>query len=145
VIGDGNRVVEQGLTRFLLGNRDRIREMKRRYLEELFLNNNQAAAEKINREHIRLFGKPIEIKSRDEKNIQARLLLTRTDKILTTLPPELRGQFQTVAATAFSGALPGFFGTDPATLGVGQQSQRLAASASVNAPAPQQGGFGFNP
>lgn len=107
---------EQALYRMLLGNRDRIREYRSDYIKQVANGNMQAAA-KIDKE----FQKAIPnvgalkdwVSEDDFKRERKRREITRMEKMLDTLPPQVRPMYAAILQQALlQGAGPEFLGFD---------------------------------
>lgn len=117
-IGDMYGPQEIAAMQVLVKNRDRIRGYRRDYLEKLILHNNPGAATAINKEYQQAFPGfgPIQIKESDINALQLRMEVPRLERILETLPKELRPAFNQLVAVSFGNKASEFMGIDPALL-----------------------------
>ncbi len=120
---------------FLLQNRDRIREARNDYLNAMYLNDYDRM-EKIRVAFERAYGQPLVIKEAHIKAMQMKRTVPRLERVLQTMPPELRHQFAQVIQTAMFSQGSQFLGIDPSLLGSGsiqsRAGQRLAKPSGFN-------------
>lgn len=115
--GPGAIQKERELQQFLLGNRDRIREFRRQFLEAID-RNDVRSAEGINTAYQKAypgFG-PIQIKPTDLKAIRLRKMIPRLERVLETMPAELRPLFGEVISKVLAEQAEQLLGVDPALL-----------------------------
>ncbi|KKM25002.1 hypothetical protein LCGC14_1599440, partial [marine sediment metagenome] len=110
-LGNVSGAQESGLSKYLLGQRDTVREMKREYMEALS-QNDPAHAMRLKQQYEHMYpgmgGLPV--KKSDIRALHMRQDVTRLERILETMPSELRGEFQAVIATTFGLNYPGILG-----------------------------------
>jgi hypothetical protein len=131
---------EPGTMEWLMANRDRIRDYKRRWLQAQ-LKNDPSRAGGVEREFNRAYpqvhgGLRSMIKPRDMEAVQMRRNVTRMERIMDTLPKEARPLFSMAIQQTVLGAGEEFLGIDPALLSVGTAQSRNAARAGS---APRMG------
>ena len=115
--GPGSIQKERELQQFLLGNRDRIREFRRQFVEAID-RNDVRSAEGINKAYQKAypgFGK-IQIKPTDIKAIRLRKMIPRLERVLETIPAELRPLFGEVITKVLAEQAEQLLGVDPALL-----------------------------
>jgi hypothetical protein len=119
-LGDMQGQRESQLTQYLLSQRDQIREFRRRYLEAVAQNDPRHAL-RIRQEYDRRYpgmgGLPVD--SSDIKTLHMRENVTRIERILETMPPELRDQYQAVIASVMGAQFDQFLGLYPGGLDAG--------------------------
>lgn len=133
---------EGAILHYLTTQRDQIREMRRQYSEFIFQNEFDKA-EKIQRDWSNLYPEmgPMTVTEEDYKNYVQREMVTRLERALQTLPPELR---PLMAGSIVSGLSPRFdqlFGLDPALLYQGA-GIRDASRMGLTPQVPQGVRFG---
>ncbi len=106
---------EAELVEYLIKQRDKIRDYRRAYLERLAAND-MAGARALNEEYKRNFPNTgdIAVKPSDIEAIHARHDITRIERVLQTLPPEVRPMFGQMIAVAMGETAQQFLGVDPA-------------------------------
>lgn len=119
----------------LLKNRDRIREARNAYLNAMYLNDADRMM-KIREEFERAYGMRLEIKESHIKAMQLKRTVPRLERVLQTMPPEMRQQFAQIIQTAVFAQGSQFLGIDPSLLGVGslqsRRGQRLPQPSGFN-------------
>jgi hypothetical protein len=153
-ISGGGRAESQ-VMEWLVKNRDRIREAKRTYLEALY-NNDGEGATRVENQFQKAYpqlkrGLRSLIKKSDIRALQMRRDLTRIEKVLRTLPAEMRPLFtqaimgSAVGTTGFLG--PGFGAPAAATArfrNVGGPALSPNGTGAATVPSsPNVGGFGY--
>lgn len=135
LLKDGTENDERAVLQLYLGNRDRMREMRRQYIEAT-LDLDMVKAEAVANEYLRLYGGPMQVRPQDFEAAKTRRFLPRIDKVLQSIPRDARPAFGVVAATALSG-LQGrqFLGLDPGLLGIGLTRERVQLAEQQNQPA----------
>lgn len=116
---------------WLIGNRDRIRDYKRRWLAA-HASNDPAKAGRLEREFGRAYpqvhgGLRAMVKPRDMEAVRMRRNVTRMERIMDTLPQEARPLFAMAIQQTVLGAGEEFLGIDPAMLSVGTARSRNVA------------------
>jgi len=121
-LGDINGTQEIALTKYLLGQRDRIRQFRRDYMERLAANDIRGA-ESINAKWRRAYPGlgPIQVKQRDVDALNTRREVPRLERLLKTLPVETRPMFMQVVAASMGARATDFFGMDSSLLGGSRQ------------------------
>ena len=113
---------------YLLSQRDRIREFRRRYVEAR-AQNNMDKAQAIQAEYEKAYPGlgGIQLKKSDLEAIYLRREVTRIERLIQTRPPESREMFAGVVSASLGAQAPGFLGTDPGLLGTTTTRQRHGA------------------
>lgn len=113
-IGDLNGDQERNLMTYLLGQRDRIRDFRRRYTEAL-LTGDIRQSDGIRAEWRKTYPGlgDIPLKKSDVRAVQMRREIPRLERTLEMLPPELQPAFGAVVATSLGAQAGNFLGTDP--------------------------------
>ena len=111
---------EGDLTQYLVKQRDRIRNIRRSYVEAM-AQNNTSKMETIQDDYKRLYPQlgPIVVKEQDIQAVHARHDVGRVERILNTMPPEARSLFGPMVSVALGDTAQNFLGVDPALLGNG--------------------------
>lgn len=106
---------EAELTSYLVKQRDRMRGIRREYIEAIASNQMQDAYE-INERYKREYPGlgDIAIKSTDVQAVHMRHDLTRVERVLQTMPPEARSQFAGMVNVALGDSAEQMMGVDPA-------------------------------
>lgn len=122
-LGDVQGAQEQELTKYFLAQRDAVREMKAQYLQALSEGDPDDAL-KIQQDYERRYPGQggIPVKKSDIDALHMRQDVTRLERVLQTLPPELRPQFQATISTALGANADAFLGLQTG----GLQSGRTA-------------------
>jgi hypothetical protein len=109
---------EAELTRFLLAQRDQLRNERRQYIEAIAVND-MNKAQKIQAQHARIYPQlgPIAIKKSDIRAVHLRHDIGRLERILETLPADERAMYGQMVSMGLTEAAPSFLGVDPALLG----------------------------
>jgi hypothetical protein len=119
-LGIGNATPQQEIlfTKFLEGNRDRIRQMKRDYLQAVYENDMDSAmrtSEQFEKAYPGMGG--LQVSKTDIRALHMRRDVTRIERLLETLPPAARPQFSAMIAmgmgsdtSAFMGLMDNFTG-----------------------------------
>lgn len=97
---------EAELAKYLIGQRDKIRDLRLRYTNAIS-NGDTRTASNINAEYQHLYPGlgPLMVKKSDIRAARIRREVPRLDRIMKTLPPEARGQFAEAVSVALgSGA-----------------------------------------
>lgn len=138
-IGDVTGLREQALQKYLLAQRDRLRDYRRQGVEAVVqgdMKKYQALSADYQRAYPGLG--PLPIKKTDIQAYQMRMEVPRLERVFETLPAEMRPAFAGVVAASLGAQAPGFLGVDPATFGQSTISQRTKAGArptrSLNRP-----------
>jgi hypothetical protein len=125
IVGGGGEIKsEADGAQFMIKNRDRIRNYTREYLESLF-RNGISKARAIGEEFKKAYGTDIGniISKASIKAVHLRRQVTRMEKLLATLPPELRPQFAAIIQQVILSQGSMFLGVDPKLLGQGTPKQ----------------------
>jgi len=127
-LGDLQGEKEVALNKYLLRQRDRIREFRRRYTEAAAAGDTRQL-EVIRKEWTRQYPGmgPLTVKKTDVQAIQFRRLAPRLERLLDSLPEDARPEFAAAIATSFGAAAPSFLGLDPALMASGSVGSRMAA------------------
>lgn len=110
-LGDVAGEREALLTKYILGQRDAIRGLKRQYMEALGQNDPQAAIrvqEEYERRYPGMGGLPVG--NSDIRSLHLREDVTRLERLMETMPPELREEFHGVLSTTFGAIYPQVLG-----------------------------------
>ncbi|MEE8442713.1 MAG: hypothetical protein V3S37_03100 [Dehalococcoidia bacterium] len=110
---------------WILKNRDRIREARRDYLEAMFQSDYNRMTG-IREDFERAYGIPLMLKQSHIEAMQMRRMVPRLERILNTLPPEMRPQFAQLIQTSILGRGSQFLGIDPQLLQSGSPQQRMS-------------------
>lgn len=123
--GQGART-ERDLMGYLVSQRKRIREMRRSWLDRISVND-QAGAGRVKAEFERLYPDVgLSIKKSDIQAIQMRREIPRLERILDTLPPDVRPIFSEIIQDALLAGSPALLGIDPQMLASGTARKRAA-------------------
>ena len=110
-IGDVKGERERALTKFLLSQRDEVRETKRQAMEAAAQNDPQHVLklmEQYEKRHPGQGGLPI--RPSDMRALHMRENVTRIERVMETMPPELRDEFHAVIASVMGANYEQFFG-----------------------------------
>lgn len=125
---------EQQLLAYILSQREQISQMRREYIQAR-VNNDFTTADRLRRSYVQQYGAPLEVRDSDLKAAQLRQYLPRLDRVLQSMPADVRPLYQSLAATAMAGAAPSFYGVDPNLLQSTQgQAARSQAYSAANRP-----------
>lgn len=115
--GDPGQRKEKDLQRFLVSQRDRIRAMRRKFLDALS-RNDIATAQGIREQYDVLYPGMggLRVKETDARAVQLRQMVPRLERFLETLPKETRSQFGQIVAAALAEEAETLLGVDPALL-----------------------------
>lgn len=144
---------EGELSNYLVKQRDKIRAIRRSYIEAL-AGNNAARARQINEQYKKMFPGigDITVKDSDIQAVHLRHDVTRLERILQTMPGELRAQYGEMVTTGLGEAAEQFMGVDPELLASapsvkqrdarrlvpqGQATQNLSQSKGLLPTGPQ--------
>lgn len=124
-LGDISSAKERELMGYLLSQRDRIREFRRRYVEAV-AHNNMDKARSIQAEYGKAYPGMggLQLKKSDLEAIYLRREVTRIERLIQTMPPETREAFAGVVSASLGARAPGFLGTDPGLFGTTTARQR---------------------
>lgn len=119
-LGDVQGTNEYALMKYMLSQRDRIREVRRNYLEAI-ARSDYKGAKAVQAEWSKMFPNmgPLPVKKADITAIHMRREVPRIERLLETLPAELRPQFAQVVSASLGIYGAGLIGIDPALLGTG--------------------------
>jgi len=129
ITGRNNFSTEAEYVQWGIKNRDRIREYRRNYVDAL-AKNNEKEARSIKKEYENAYQVPLILKESDIRAMQMRRDVPRLEKLLSTLPKELRPQFAAMIQTALLAQGNQFLGIDPALLGTKTPIQMMPYRAS---------------
>lgn len=131
--GQGART-ERDLMGYLVTQRERIRDHRRQWLQRLGAND-QAGADRIKADFDNLYpGVGLAIKPSDIQAVQMRREIPRLERILDTLPPDIRPIFAEIIQDALLAGGQDLLGIDPRMLGTGTARTR---GAGIRPPQPQ--------
>lgn len=104
---------EQVVTSWLTKNGDRIASLRREYMDAL-ASNDQRAADRIEKQWEKSFPGtgPIPIKASHLRSLHLRRDVSRMERTLEGLPPELRGQFMSAISMSLASGGPELMGLD---------------------------------
>jgi len=110
-IGDVQGQQERELARYLLGQRDNVRAMKREYMEALEQNDANSAI-RVQERYERMYPGHggIPVKDSDIRSLHLREDVMRIERIMDTMPPELRDQYQQLVSVVFGAQYAEFAG-----------------------------------
>lgn len=112
LIGPNGDVQTQQLERYFIGQRDRMRELRKTYIDS-YLDGDVVAAEKVRNRYMEDYGHGIEIRPQDWEAAEMTRYIPRLERIAKTLPADVRNRFLMVAHTALAGQGERFLGVDP--------------------------------
>jgi hypothetical protein len=112
--GDPTGQREKELTQYFLSQRDRIRGFRKQYVDALMLNDNRKASE-VKRTYEQAYPGQggLVVRPSELEAAQVRSNVTRLEKLMMTLPPEVRGQFGEVISMTLMEQTEKFMGIDP--------------------------------
>lgn len=115
--GDPTGRKEQDLQKFLLAQRDRMRDMRRRYLDAEATNDGDTARA-VQEEWARTYPGmgPLHVTQNDRRAVHLREFVPRIERLLETLPKESRGQFGAMIQMYLAQEAESLLGVDPALL-----------------------------
>ena len=114
-LGDVSGQREQQLARWLTRQTEGITDRRRQMLQAI-QENDAIGQMKIREEFDRVFpGVPFPVRESDYKAMERRQNLTRIDRLITQLPPDLRDQYRQAASVALGAAAPDFMGQAPSS------------------------------
>lgn len=123
-LGGEDAADEQTFTKYLVRQRDQIRDYRRRYVKAR-VEHDPDKAERLNNDYVGRFGiGPIQYKDADRRAFTMRNDISRLERIMETVPPEARGLYGGLISAAFANAGPHMLGVDPAMLGTGTARTR---------------------
>jgi hypothetical protein len=131
---------ETEILQWLVQNRDRAREARRGYLEALFRNDTSAMMQ-VRESYESTFGVPLTIKETHVKAYQLRRDVPRIERVLATLPEDIRPQFAAILQQAIFAEGSGFLGIPPEELGRGTPSSRMPLRATRPSGFNRQGSY----
>lgn len=113
-IGNPQGAQEVAMARFLLGNRERIREARRNYTEAI-VQGDYTKANALNENFKRAYPGMggIQIKKSDIKAYQDRRTIPRLERVVETLPVELRPLYSQILSLSMGSQAVQFLGVDP--------------------------------
>jgi hypothetical protein len=119
-LGDVQGTNEYALMKYMLSQRDRIREVRRNYLEAI-ARADYNGAKRVQMEWSKMFPHlgPLPVKKADITAVQMRREIPRIERLLQTLPVEVRPQFAQVISASMGIYGAGLIGIDPALLSQG--------------------------
>jgi len=124
-------------TRRLLSQRDRVRGIRKQYIESL-LNNDPATAERLNDQYKQSFGTGITYRPQDLRAAKLRRNISQLESVARSLPKDVRPQFLDSVRVFISQQVDGLsqLGIDPELLRPGV-SARQAREGNLAFPASQ--------
>lgn len=142
---------EPGAMEWLMKNRDRIREAKRQYLEAVNVNDQQEA-NSIDQQFQAAYpevqgGLRALVQPRDMEAMQLRKDVSRMERVMDTLPREVRPIFAAALQASMLGGGSDWLGIPPGMLGTGTVKSREAARPGAfrsNNLGFSRGGGGFS-
>lgn len=111
------------IERYFLGQRDRIREMRQLFMNSV-LDGEYVDAEKVQTEYLKDYGTAIEVRPQDWDAVSMRRFIPRLERIVKTIPVDVRGRFLQIAHTALAGSGERFLGVDPLLLSLPRKTLR---------------------
>lgn len=135
-IGDVSGAKEIALQRYLLGQRDRLREFHRNAIEAI-AEGDMKSYEQINKNFKAAYPGlgDIPIKRDDIRAVQLRREVPRLERVFETLPVEMRPVFAGVVSASLGAEAPGFLGVDPQLFAQSTIKQRHGARPVRPSPA----------
>lgn len=118
-LGDVTGTREAQVTKYLLRQRDRIRDFRRRYVDAAVANDTRTV-DAVQQEFRKAYPGmgDIQLKKSDLRAVQLRREIPRLERLMRQLPEEYRQQFAAVVSTALAGVpAQEFLGVDPMLLG----------------------------
>ncbi len=110
-LGDVVGEQEQALVKFTLRQRDEIRALKREYLDSAFQNDTTSMIDLQEKWNSRYPGMgPIPVSKADMRSVHLRHDVTRLERVLETIPPEMRPEFAAAISTAYGSNFPAVLG-----------------------------------
>lgn len=116
---------EAELIRYLVAQRDKLRAFRKEYIEALAANDFDLANRidaRFRKQYPRLGG--IQVKAQDINAVRTRHTVARVERVLNTMPPEVRGEFGQMIGVAMADRAEQFLGVDPALLQSGTALSR---------------------
>jgi len=142
--GLGEADQEVAAMKFLVANRERIREFKRDYLGAMLGNNpkemNRVAGRFSDAYPDIAGGLPNMVSKQDVRAVQLRRNVTRMERILATLPEAVRPIFARAIQASVLGSGPGFLGIDPGLLSTGTPLSRRGGNVQSSQSGFRPGG-----
>jgi hypothetical protein len=139
---------EQNLMRYLLKQRDRIREYRRQYIEAV-AGGNPDQAQRVQDEFHREYPSlgPISVKPSELKALEDRRMMSRLERALRTIPKEYRPQFAGLVNTAIAGHVGNqMAGPEPLSMLEGLEGGDIGGPAFSASSMPRfDQAFGFGP
>jgi len=131
--GHGDMGHEAAFMKYLIKNRDRLRGIKRQYMDAL-VSNDYSGAASIAESYKKAFGMDLVVKDQDIKAVQMRRTVPRLESVMMTLPEELRPAYAEILTNAVLSSGSQFLGYDPQMLSQGSSRDRNALRPSMNQP-----------
>lgn len=130
---------EGAVLHYLTKQRDEIRMLRRKYAESLWSGEFDQAhrIEAQWRQNFPELG-PITVQKQDYQNLQTRLTVTRLERAIQTLPPDVRGVFSAAISAGLSPRFQQMFGIEAGLLG---EESRVRNRARQMGPVTQQRGL----
>lgn len=129
--GAGDLAKESELMKFLVSNRDRIHETRKRYMDA-FVKNDYREADAIAREYQQAFGFPLQMKDSDWRALEIRRSVPRMESVIQTLPAELRPIYAEMLYRQVMSETGSLLGYDPRMLGSTTPTQRASYRPNAN-------------
>lgn len=123
-LGGEEAADEAALTKYLVRQRDMIRDYRRRYITAT-MEQDAEEAERIDLAYQREIGiGPIQVKKSDMRAYTMRKDIGRLERVMETLPPEARPLYANIIGTVMANAGPHMLGVDPQLLARGTARSR---------------------
>lgn len=112
-IGDLNGTQDRALTQWMLKHRDRVSEVRRKYLDAL-ADNDQRAADRVEAEYQKMYPGmgPIPVKKSHIRALHLRRDVARVERVLENMPEEVRQQFAAATSVALANRGPSLLGLE---------------------------------
>lgn len=142
--GTMTAVKERELTEYLIKQRDEIRALRREYLEAL-AQNDMKSVRTIQEEWRKRFPSlgELQVHERDIEAIKIRRRITRLERVLDTLPQDMRPQFAEIIASTLGAETEMLMGVDSSLLTAPKTTFRTRRNTLMRRQATT--GAGFNP
>lgn len=109
LLDGGGSIDESQRFKYLIAQRDQIRNLRQKYIEAT-LDNDLPTAEATAREHLTRYGVPVQVRPQDWESAKRRRMVPRIQQALRTVPEDVRPLLQTIAGAGIAGDLEGFAG-----------------------------------
>lgn len=118
LLGPNGEADVRDVQRYLAGQRDQIRTLRAGMIDA-YLDNEPLQLEAAQRRYLEDYGVPPEIRPQDVLAAKRARMIPRLERLVKTLPVDVRQRFLHVISTSISHAGTEFLGVDPALLGLG--------------------------